>query len=89
MEVQVYRRRPEDRKRWEYLGRLHLEYENELEFLKAKEAHGLHNLSPHYETQQRWGGGEYQFRFLWRDEEGRKERKGTSNCGIGGDPLPK
>jgi hypothetical protein len=36
-----------------------------------------------------WGGGRYQFRFRWRDEEGRKKRKWTKNRVIGGDPIPR
>ena len=89
VEVQVNRRRQDDPKKWEYLGRLELEYEDELHFLKAKEAVGLYELIPFPEIQRRWGGGRYQFRFFWQDEEGRKTRKGSSNGVLHGDPIPR
>ena len=88
-EVQVYRRRQDDRKRWEYLGRLEVEYEVELDYLEATDAEELYNLIPFGEAQTRWAGGEYQFRFWWRDEEGRRERKGSSNGRIAGQPRPR
>jgi len=88
VEVQVYRRRQDDPKRWEYLGRLEVEVEVKLDFLEAAHAEELYNLIPFVETKEYWGGGEYQFRFWWRDEEGRKELKRSRNGAIWGRPLP-
>ena len=46
-------------------------------------------LIPFYATQQRWGGGKYEFRFRWRDEEGRKKQIRSRIGHIEGLPLPK
>ena len=80
--IQVYRRRRDDRKRWEYLGLIEPEWERDLNFLETAHAEELDELVPFPTTQQRWGGGKYQFRFFWRDEEGRRELKRTRNANM-------
>lgn len=89
VEVLVYRRCQDDREKWEYLGTLEPETNIDLDDLGTKTPEELYFLSPHHLTQQRWGGGEYQFRFFWRNEEGRREQKRSSNGEIEGHPLPK
>ena len=89
VEVQVYRRCLDDREKWEYLGWLELGVEIGLDDLEAKSVGDLECLIPFPKTRQRWGGGDYQFRFIWRDDEGRREQKRSQNGSIAGDPLPR
>jgi hypothetical protein len=89
VEVQVYRQRREDPKRWEYLGTLEAEFPLNLGELETLHAMELEGFVPIEETRLKWGGGEYQFRFIWRDEEGRKEQKRSRNGAVWGSPRPK
>lgn len=91
VEVQVYRRLQDNPKKWEYLGTLEPESQVELDSLEAADRDELLDRIPFTETKRRWGGGEYQFRFFWRDDEGRKEPKPrrTRDMGIDGDPIPR
>ena len=91
VEVQVYRYRQDRKKPPEYLGWLESEREVELEFLEAASRDDLLDLIPFPKTKRLWGGGDYQFRFFWRDDEGRKELKPrrSRDKGIGGKPKPK
>lgn len=87
VEVQVYRQRQDDPKKWEYLGTLDPEFPMSLEELENLHAMELEAAVPFEETRLRWGGGKYQFRLFWRDEGGRKEQKRSRNGEIWG--LPK
>lgn len=89
VEVQVYRRRRDEPKKWEYLGFVELNYGTELEFDTEVEKQGRYWLCPLPKTQRIWGGGKYQFRFRWRDELGGKKRKFTKNVDIAGAPKPR
>ena len=89
VEVQVYRHGQDYKKPPKYLGTLEPEREVELEFLVDAHATELDLLIPNVETQRLWGGGKYEFRFFWRDEEGRIEQKRSRIGHIGGYPLPK
>ena len=89
VEVQVYRRRQDDPKKWKYLGSVELGIEIELDYLESVSARDLEGLIPNTETKRLWGGGAYQFRFFWRDEEGRKKQKRSQNGDIWGLPRPK
>jgi hypothetical protein len=88
-EIQVYRRREDDPKRWEYLGRVAPEREMDLDFLETAHAEELELQLPYELTKELWGGGRYQFRFIWRDEEGHKKTIRTRNGAIWGRPFPR
>ena len=83
----MYRQRRDDPKRWEYFGVLEPEYERGLDWLVTANAVELEEIIPYGETQELFGGGKYQFRFFWRDEEGRTDQKRSRNGAIGGNPL--
>ena len=89
VEVQVYRRRQDDPEKWEYLETLEPEFQGGLDFLKAADRDELLDIIPFPGVQRRWGGGKYQFRFVWRDDEGRKEPKRSRNMRIDGHRIPK
>ena len=72
MEVKVYRRRLDDHKLWEYLGRYGDEYDIQLEDLASRTPDDLGALLPLERTRLEWGGGQYQFRLFWRDEHGQR-----------------
>ena len=86
VEVQVYRRRQDDRKRWEYLGILEPTQEVELDFLEVAHREELIDLIPWMEARELWGGGDFQFRFLWRDEEGLRKLKRSRDLSVAGQP---
>ena len=86
VEVQVYRRRQDDRKRWEYLGVLEPTQEVELDFLEVAHRAELIDLIPRMEARELWGGGDFQFRFLWRDEEGLRKLKRSRDLSVAGQP---
>ena len=83
--VQVYRRRGDDREKWKYLGAIELEGVD-LADLETAEASDLHDIIPFEETKQAWGGGDYQFRFRWRDEQGMSRPVRSRNGAIEGPP---
>lgn len=70
MEVKVYRRRLDDPKLWDYLGTYPDDYDIQLEDLMSRTPGDLEALLPSERTQFEWGGGRYQFRLFWRDEQG-------------------
>jgi hypothetical protein len=86
--IKVYRRRQDDPTKWKYLSLIELEDEMELEVLESLSAMDLGDLIPLPAIKRRWGGGDYQFRFFWRDEQGRKEQKRSRNVRIGGLQKP-
>jgi hypothetical protein len=89
VEVPVYRPRRDGRKRWEYHGKLDPEFRVDLDSLEAAHREELLDLSPWMEARQHWGGRKHQFRFIWRDEEGRREQKRSRNLLVEGRPLPR
>ena len=85
VEVQVYRRRRDDRKRWKYLGFIELD-DVDLAYLESVAPDYLSGIAPLEETKATWGGGQYQFRFRWRDERGQKRVVRSRDIAIGGPP---
>ena len=84
--IQVYRRRRDDRTKWEYLGLLEPDFQIDLEDLETRHPMELDGLIPFGEAQTRWGGGNYQFRFFWRDEEGKRTQKRSRDWDIAHPP---
>lgn len=90
-EVQVYRAREGDRpgKCTEFLETMVLTEWVTLERLTEADGDDLEGMIPIEETQLRWGGGDYQFRFRWRDEDGNVVKRRSRNASIFGRPNPK
>jgi len=84
--IQVYRMRRDDRKNRKYLGLVEPNFQIDLEDLEARHPVELDELIPRGEAQTRWGGGHYQFRFLWRDEEGKRTQKRSRDWDIAHPP---
>ena len=89
MEVQVYRRREDDPKRFQYLGVYLDDWDVQLEDLKSFAAGELDGVAPLEWTRDVWGGGDYQFRFRWRDEWGRKTNVRSRDVSIAGRLVPR
>ncbi len=85
----MYRRRLDDPNRWDYLEYVDSQEEIGVTSLEAAEPDDLQFLIPLSRVQRRWGGGKYQFRFRWRDEEGVREQKRSLNMAIPGQPKQK
>jgi len=86
-EVQIYRRRQDDQNRWEYLGTHWDELDVELGHLENCRPVDLDGIAPLDWTRDNWGGGDYQFRFRWRDERGRRRLIRSRDVSIWGRPI--
>ena len=87
VEVQVYRHHQDATRSREYLGKLSPEYQVELDVLETLNAWELDALIPNEETKGTWGGGKYEFRFFWRNEEGGLKQKRSRIGYIAGQPF--
>lgn len=87
--VKVYRHSQDSKESPEYLGKIGPDHQVDLDSLVKAHATELDSLIPNVETKRLWGGGKYEFRFFWRDEEGREEQKRSRIGYIDGRPLPK
>lgn len=91
VEVQVYRAREDDSRGrcTEFLETLCLPDWATRERLETDSGHDLEAMIPFETTKSRWGGGDYQFRFQYRDAHGNVLKRRSRNASIEGPPIPK